>query len=80
MTLLQMAVVGCQPALGADLTTVPRLMESLDPRGIGLEERLDTVASGVVELSRNISREITVRESIPSTKTPRLPMFLFQLV
>jgi hypothetical protein len=75
-----MAVVGCQPALGADLAAVPRLMESLDPRGIGLEERLDAVAPKVVELSHDISRAITVRWSILSTKTPRLPMFLFQLV
>ena len=75
-----MAVVGCQPALGADLTAVPRLMESLDPRGTGLEEPLDAVALKIVELSHNINHAITVGWSILSTKTPRLPMFLFQLV
>ena len=46
--------VGSQPALGAWLTAVPGLVESTDTHGVGLEQLLDDVTLGVVEVAEKV--------------------------
>ena len=46
--------VGSQPALRAELTAVPRLVKSTDAHGVGLEQFLDDVAVGVVEVAEEV--------------------------
>ena len=46
--------VGSQPAFRAELTAVPRLVESSDAQGVGLVQLLDDVALGVVEVTKEI--------------------------
>jgi hypothetical protein len=46
--------VGSQPALGAWLTAVPCLVKSPDAHGVGLEQFLDDIALGVVEIAEKI--------------------------
>jgi hypothetical protein len=46
--------VGRQPALGAWLTAVPRLVESTNTHGVGLEQLLNDVPVGVVEVAEKV--------------------------
>ena len=46
--------IGSQPALRAELTTVPYLMESPDAHGVGLKQFLDDVPFRVVEVAEEI--------------------------
>ena len=52
--------IGSQPALHAELTAVPRLMESPDAHGVGLEQLFDDVALGVVE----VAEEVVLRQCV----------------
>ena len=44
----------CRQSASAELTAVPRLVESSDAHGIGLEQLLDDVTFGVVEVVEEI--------------------------
>jgi len=54
LVLIIVGGIGSQLALGAWLTAVPRLVESADLHGVGLEQFLNDVAVSIVKLAEEI--------------------------